>query len=72
MSVSDIFSLAPVSVIRGLGAEVGAGHHGAGEAGERAGRLSPGRPALPAGLLPGQDSRSVKKLSDDTFALCHE
>lgn len=47
------------SVLRGPGAEVGAGHHGAGEAGERAGYLSPGCHALPAGLLSGQNGRSV-------------
>jgi len=47
------------SVVRGPGAAAGAGHHGAGAAGERSGGLSPGRHALPAGLLPGQDGRSV-------------
>ena len=40
-------------VVRGHGPPPGAGHHGAGEAGERAGRVPPGRHALSAGLLPG-------------------
>ena len=51
-----------VSVIRGPGPAAGAGHHGAGEAGERPGRLPPGRHALPAGLLPGQGSRYLNLL----------
>lgn len=43
----------PPPVLRGPGAAVGAGHHGAGAAGERAGHLPPSRHALPAGLFPG-------------------
>ncbi|XP_040399678.1 6-phosphofructo-2-kinase/fructose-2,6-bisphosphatase 1 isoform X4 [Cygnus olor] len=39
-------------VLRGPGAAPGAGHHGAGAAGERAGHLPPSRHALPAGLFP--------------------
>jgi len=54
-------SISSGSVVRGPGAAAGARHHGAGAAGERAGRLPPGRHALPAGLLPGQDGRSVLK-----------
>lgn len=44
-------------VVRGPGPAPGARHHGAGEAGERLGHLSPGRHEVSAGLLPGQDCR---------------
>lgn len=46
-------------VLRGPRAEAGAGHHGTGAAGERAGHLPPGCHALPARLLSGQDGRWV-------------
>lgn len=50
-------------VLRGPGAALGAGHHGTGEAGERAGHLSPGCHALLVGLFLGQTSRSVHQLN---------
>lgn len=42
-----------IAVLPGPGPAGGAGHHGAGEAGERPGYLPPGGHALPAGLLLG-------------------
>lgn len=44
-----------VSVVRGPRSASGAGHHGAGEAGERSSHLSPGSHEVSAGLLPGQE-----------------
>lgn len=46
--------------LRGPGGAPGARHHGAGAAGERAGRVAPGRHALSAGLLPRQVRWSVR------------
>lgn len=58
LQLSTPFSLHP-AVLPGPGAALGAGHHGTGAAGERAGHLPPGRPALPPGLLPGQERRCL-------------
>ena len=46
-----------LTVLPGPGPALGAGDHGAGAAGERAGYLPPGCAALPPGLLPGQERR---------------
>ncbi|KAJ8408128.1 hypothetical protein AAFF_G00263560 [Aldrovandia affinis] len=46
-------------VVRGPGAEAGAGHHGTRASRKCAGHLPPGRHALPAGLLPGQVCRGT-------------
>lgn len=65
LNLSDFppFCVSSDSVLWGPGAAVGAGDHGTGAARERAGHLSPGCDALPFGLFPGQDSRSVPKLN---------
>lgn len=59
--VKIVFSLS-FSVLPRSGSALGAGHHGAGEAGQRVGHLPSGRDALPAGLLPGRECRSESPL----------
>lgn len=57
-------------VIRRPGAATGACDHGAREAGERSGHLSPGCHALSSGIFPGQACRWVQKthFSDHTVS----
>jgi len=60
-AVKIVFSLS-FSVLPRPGSALGAGHHGAGEAGQCVGHLPSGCDALPAGLLPGQECRSESPL----------
>lgn len=46
-----VFLYLVAAVIPGSGAETGAGDNGVGEAGQRAGHLSPGHHEMPARLL---------------------
>lgn len=57
-------------VLPGPGAASGAGHHGAGAAGQRAGHLSPGRHALFTRLLPGQERRLNTPDKDKHHTVC--
>lgn len=60
-------------VLPGSGSAAGASYHGAGATGQRAGRLSSGRHALPACLFPGQECRLMNEQKHDAcqeYALC--
>ena len=60
LQLSVPFSLRP-AVLPGPGAALGTGHHGTRAAGERAGHLPPGSPALPPSLLPRQERRCLAR-----------